>query len=388
VTDMTAAKPPRQGASRTPLLGLIVNPVAGLGGRVGLKGSDGAEILARARALGAVPECPGRARQALEQLADLAGTLELVTYPGEMGEQSARAAGFSPRVIGSISPGATSGEDSRRAAAEMLDLGADLILFAGGDGTARDICRAAADRGVVLGVPGGVKIHSGVYAASPVHAGRLARRYLLDPAAAPPREAEVMDIDEEAFRENRLSARLYGYLRVPFQRQHLQSSKSGSSPGEEAALDEIAAELIRHMEPGVLYVIGSGTTTRAVMARLGLPNTLLGIDAVLDRRAAGTDLNEAQLLALVEKHPARIVLSVIGGQGFILGRGNQQISPRVIRAAGPGNLTVVASAAKLASLQGRPLLVDSGDPELDRELSGYTQVITGLDRRQVYPVEA
>jgi predicted polyphosphate/ATP-dependent NAD kinase len=367
-------------------LGLIVNPVAGMGGRVGLKGSDGADIIKRALALGAVPECPVRARRALEQLSDLADSLKLLTCPGEMGETAARAAGFRPRLIGGISRGATTGADTERAAAEMLARSVDLILFAGGDGTARDICRVVADRGVVLGVPGGVKIHSGVFAASPAHAGRLARRYLLDAAAAPPREAEVMDIDEAAFRENRLSARLYGYLRVPFQREHLQSSKSGSSPGEEAALDAIASEVIRLMEPEILYVIGSGSTTRAIMNRLGLPNTLLGIDAVLNRGLAGLDLNEEQLLALLADRPARIVLPVIGGQGFILGRGNQQISPRVIRQAGPKNLLVVATAAKLASLKGRPLRVDSGDPALDAELAGYVQVITGLNRRQVCAV--
>jgi predicted polyphosphate/ATP-dependent NAD kinase len=367
-------------------LGLIVNPVAGLGGRVGLKGSDGVEILKQALALGAVPECPGRARLALEQLADLGDSLALITCPGEMGEEAARGAGFQPRVIGRLTRGATTAADTERAAAEMLALNVDLILFAGGDGTARDIYRIVADRCVVLGIPGGVKIHSGVFASSPARAGRLARRYLLNPASAPPREAEVMDIDEQAFRENHLSARLYGYLRVPFQREHLQSSKSGSSPGEESALDEIASEVIRLMEPEILYVIGSGTTTRAIMDKLKLPNTLLGIDAVLNRRLAGQDLNEEQLLALLAGRPARIVLPVIGGQGFILGRGNQQISPRVIRAAGVENLLVVASTSKLVSLEGRPLRVDTGDPRLDAKLSGYVQVIVGLNRRQVCAV--
>jgi predicted polyphosphate/ATP-dependent NAD kinase len=375
-----------QGSRQPRTLGLIVNPVAGLGGRVGLKGSDGAEILKQALALGAVPECPQRARRALEQIISLRDSLDLITPPGQMGEEAARAAGFSPQVIGGAARGATTGADTERAAVEMLTRKADLILFAGGDGTARDIYRAVSGRGVVLGIPAGVKIHSGVFASSPARAGRLAGRYLLNPAAAPPREAEVMDIDEQAFRENRLSARLYGYLNIPFQREHLQSSKAGSSPGEEVALDEIASEVIRLMEPEILYVIGSGTTTRAIMDKLKLPSTLLGIDAVLNRRLAGVDLNEQRLLGLLRGRAARIVVPVIGGQGFILGRGNQQISPRVIRAAGVENLLVVATTSKLVSLEGRPLRVDTGDPRLDAELSGYVQVIVGLNRRQVYPV--
>jgi len=369
-------------------LGLIVNPVAGLGGRVGLKGSDGPEVWKKALSMGAVPESPKRAVRALDLLVDLRNDLELITYPGEMGEEEARACGFSPRVIGTIHRGATTPADTERAASDMAAQGVELILFAGGDGTARDVYRAVG-RGIpVLGIPSGVKIHSGAFAASPIHAGEVARLFLTNRTSVPLREAEVMDIDEQAFRHNSLSARLYGYLCVPFQREHLQGSKAGSSRGERVSFDEIASEVIGGMLPEHLYIIGPGTTTRAITDKLGLSGTLLGVDAVLNRNPAGTDLNERQLLELLDRRPGRIVVSVIGGQGFILGRGNQQISPRVIRKAGVKNILVVAAEDKLLALGDKPLRVDTGDPVLDAELSGYLPVIVGLNRRRVCAVSA
>jgi predicted polyphosphate/ATP-dependent NAD kinase len=369
-------------------LGLIVNPVAGLGGRVGLKGSDGPEVWKKALSLGAVPESPTRAIRALERLADLRGSLELITYPADMGEEEARACGFSPRVIGAIERGATTPEDTERAASAMAGEGVDLILFAGGDGTARDIYLAVGRRLPVLGIPSGVKIHSGVFAAGPAHAGEIARMFLTNRTSVPLREAEVMDIDEQAFRHNRLSAHLHGYLNIPYRREHLQGSKAGSSRGERVSFDEIASEVIIGMQPDHLYIIGPGTTTRAITEKLALPGTLLGVDAVLNRKPAGTDLNEMQLLDLLEQGPGRIVVTVIGGQGFILGRGNQQISPRVIRKAGVKNIQVVAAEEKLLGLADQPLRVDTGDPKLDGELSGYIPVIVGLNRRRVCAVSA
>jgi predicted polyphosphate/ATP-dependent NAD kinase len=393
-------------------LGLIVNPVAGVGGRVGLKGSDGAEVVRAALERGAVREAPRRAQQALARLARLRGHIEVLTWPGEMGEDEACAAGFEPRVLGSLEgrrsyvaceldrvPGRppaihcadfvlTTAGDTALAARDLLAAGADLILFAGGDGTACTICAAVGDAVPVIGVPAGVKIHSAVYATTPAAAGDVAALYLHDrPASVRLREGEVMDIDEDAFRENRVSAHLYGFMTVPYARGLTQSAKAGGVAGEERALNDVAEDVVRGMEPDVLYVLGPGTTTRTVMKRLGLPKTLLGVDAVRDRTLAGADLTEAELLALLDAAPAgRIIVTVIGGQGHIFGRGNQQISPAVIRRAGPGNITVVATQTKLLSLDGRPLLVDTGDPDLDRRLCGYVKVVTGLGERTMYKV--
>lgn len=366
-------------------LGLIVNPIAGMGGRVGLKGSDGPEILEKAIELGAVSTSPGRAVEALKRIAPIKDSIELITYPHEMGEDEARECGFDPRVIGSIQRGKTTPEDTKAAAREMVEAGVDLILFAGGDGTARDIHAAIDGEVPVLGIPTGVKIHSGVFAINPSSAGDLAVMYLREGQTAT-REAEVMDIDEEAFREDRISARLYGYLTVPHEKNLVQSSKGGSPPHEELSLEAIARDIIEEMEEDAIYIIGPGTTTRPIAESLGLPKTLLGVDVVLDGRLVASDVNEAQLLELIEGRRAKIIVTAIGGQGFIFGRGNQQISPEVIKRVGEENIIVVATPGKLASLEGRPLLVDTGERELDERLRGYIRVITGYSRRVVYKV--
>jgi predicted polyphosphate/ATP-dependent NAD kinase len=365
-------------------VGLIVNPLAGIGGRVGLKGSDGADIQRRAQELGAVPQAQARAAQALERLKPLSDRIELVTYPGEMGEDAARACGFDPMVVGAIRPGQTTAEDTRRAAREMRQRAVDLLLFAGGDGTARDIYEAVCEDLVVLGIPAGVKIHSAVYATHPGAAGELAALYL-EGRADGVREAEVMDIDEEAFRQGSLSARLYGYLRIPVRSGLVQSQKVPSS-GEEVSVAAIAIDVAEKMEPGVLYILGPGTTVRAIAEELGVKKTLLGVDVVLDREMVLSDANEAQLLALLDGRPARIVVTPIGGQGFIFGRGNQQLSPRIIAAVGRENIVVVSTPGKLHALGQQPLLVDTGDPAVDVMLGGYLLVITGYNERAVRKV--
>jgi len=368
-------------------LGLIVNPVAGMGGRVGLKGTDGADILEKARELGATQLSPSRAVEALKRLVPVRDQFELITYPHEMGEDEAREAGLEPRVIGNITKGSTTPEDTKKAAKEIKDLRVDLILFAGGDGTARDIFEAIDGEIPALGVPAGVKIQSAVFAINPARAGDIAARFLRG-EEMDLRELEVMDIDEEAYREDRLSARLYGYLRVPYEAAAIQGSKEASRGSEEITLEAIASEVVEGMEEGTLYVIGPGTTTRAIAEDLRLEKTLLGVDVVLDGELAARDANEEKLLSLIENRKAKIIVTVIGGQGFVFGRGNQQISPRVIRKAGTENIIIVATPEKLAALRGRTLLVDTGDEKLDEALSGYHKVVTGYARRSVYKVRA
>jgi predicted polyphosphate/ATP-dependent NAD kinase len=378
----------------TALMGLIVNPVAGLGGRVGLKGSDGAEIQRRARALGAEPQAQARAVEALRRLQRVAG-LRVLAYPGEMGEDAARAAGLEPEVLGSIVTGETAPADTRRAAREMQARNVDLLLFAGGDGTARDVYEAVGLEQPALGIPAGVKIHSAVYATSPAHAGELAALYL-EGRVAGLREAEVMDIDEEAFRQGSLSARLYGYLRVPHRANLMQSQKVPTS-GEDESMAEIAADLADKMEPGALYILAPGTTTQALAVELGVEKTLLGVDVIRAAREPGSpaelvaaDANEGELLRLLDDQGpgkgVRIVVTPIGGQGYVFGRGNQQISPRVIERVGKENIVVVSTPAKLHALGTQPLLVDTGDEAVDEMLSGYVMVVTGYNQRAVRKV--
>jgi predicted polyphosphate/ATP-dependent NAD kinase len=238
-----------------------------------------------------------------------------------------------------------------------------------------------------LGIPAGVKIHSAVYATSPRSAGELALLYLQGRVEGL-REAEVMDIDEEAFRQGALAARLYGYLKVPYRMSLVQSQKVPSA-GEGAALAAIAEDVAEKMEDGVLYLIGPGTTTRAIAEELGLEKTLLGVDVVLDRALIASDTNESELLALLDdhgEHPARIIVTPIGGQGYLFGRGNQQISPRVIEKVGRENVLVVSTPDKLYALGSQPLLVDTGDRVVDEMLSGYIMVVTGYNERAVRKV--
>lgn len=359
-------------------LGLIVNPVAGMGGRVGLKGSDGEAILRRAIELGAVPQSPGRAIQALERIAAIKDEIDLLTCPQEMGENEAIKSGFLPIVIGSGTKGQTTPEDTIRAAKQMKELEVDLILFAGGDGTARNIYHAVGDKQIVLGIPAGVKIHSAVYGQNPNSSGELARLYLQGKVKEL-HEAEVMDIDEEAFRAGRVSAKLYGYLKVPYEKRYVQNLKSGGVAGEQAALEAIANYVVDQMEEDFIYIIGPGTTTRVIMDKLGLKNTLLGVDAICNRQLVANDVNESQLLHLLEGRKAKIVVTTIGGQGYIFGRGNQQLSPAVISKVGKENIIIVSTRDKLNSIFGNPLLVDTGDEAVNAMLNGYFRVIVGYD---------
>jgi len=367
-------------------LGLIVNPVAGIGGRVGLKGSDGLEIQRRAREMGAVPQVFSRSTEALKRLVPFKDELEIVTYPAEMGQDVVRACGFCPTVIGSIQPGATTPQDTQNAAREMRRIDVDLILFAGGDGTARDLYNAIGDSVSALGIPAGVKIHSAVYAINPTSAGDLAALYLQGNLSTL-REAEVMDLDEEAYRQGVVSPRLCGYL-IPFHKERVQARKSPSPLGESAALESIALAIVEQMQDNRLYIVGPGTTTRPILTRLGLEKTLIGVDVLLGKRLVAADANEATLLGLVQRHPATLVVTPIGGQGYLFGRGNQQLSPAVIRAVGKDNIVVVSTLGKIQSLRGQPFLVDTGDLEVDQLLAGYVKVVTSCDECIVYRVTA
>lgn len=361
-------------------LGLIVNPLAGVGGSVGLKGSDGADIVAEAVRRGAAPQAQARAARALSFLKDQ--PVELLVWAGAMGAASATAAGLPCQVLGEAEAD-TSAQDTRRAVTELLAAGVDLLVFAGGDGTARDVL-AVLDRPLpVLGVPAGCKMHSGVYANNPEDAGRLLHK-LVTGGLVELVEAEVRDIDESAFRAGVVRARHYGSLLVPRSEGLMQQVKSAGHNSEAVTLTELAAYVIDNMEVGADYLMGSGTTVGEIMQQLGLPNTLLGVDLVRDGELVGSDLAAADILELTGERPLHALLTVIGGQGHLFGRGNQQFSPEVIRRIGRDRLHIVASRHKLTSLNGQPLRLDTGDALLDRELAGWVQVIVGYDEKLLY----
>ena len=366
-------------------LGLIVNPIAGMGGSVGLKGTDGRKVIRQARTLGAVPRAPARATATLEELVRVGAEFELLTCAGAMGEASALACHLTPTVVYRPASIETTAQDTRRAAREMRKLAVDLILFAGGDGTARDVHEAVGGDVPALGIPAGVKIHSAVFAVSPRAAGDLLAGFLRGRIGTM-REAEVMDVDEAAYRRGQLATRLFGYLRVPYDPQLVQGAKVRSRSDDTAA-EELARSVVARMDRETLYVVGPGTTTRRITTLMGLESTLLGVDVILDGQVLALDVAERDLLRIVRDHPrARIIVTPIGGQGFLFGRGNQQISGRVVRAVGIQNVIVVATPGKLASLGGRPFLVDTDDEELNRTLAGFIAVTTGDRQEAIYAV--
>ncbi|WP_321346359.1 ATP-NAD kinase family protein [Halopseudomonas oceani] len=366
-------------------LGLIINPLAGVGGRAALKGSDG--VAEQALAMGVEPQAHSRVRQALASLLPLRDRIRLLAAPGVMGADLLADMGFECEVVGALScPPETSAEDTETIARQMSDQGIDLLLFAGGDGTARNICNQLDGRQLVLGIPAGVKIHSGVYAVNPRAAGELAA-LLVQGELIRLREADVRDIDEQAFRNGQVRTRHYGELSVPEEGRFVQQVKQGGREVETLVLDDIAAGLQEEQDDSTGWILGPGSTTLGLLEAMGLEGTLLGVDVLLDGELILRDATEQQLWELVRQGGDwRILVTAIGGQGHILGRGNQQLSPRVIRAVGLENLLVVATKTKLRSLSGRPFLVDTGDSQLDSELSGLRRVLSGYREEMLYPV--
>ena len=499
-------------------LGLIINPIAGMGGTVGLKGTDG--VLSEAIARGAAPHATEKTIRALRKLLPLiqdaeeelaeakgvkatsekeAGTeadkLTIITCGGDMGETvlleflamelSDSKAKLSYEVVytppnikksaddDSLNSASieyknmTCAEDTIAGAKAIAAAGADIIAFVGGDGTARDIYEAVSESLPVLGIPAGVKIYSPVYAQSPEKAGELLRLYLRGQTIFT-KETEVLDINEEDYRNDIINTSVYGYLRVPYERRFLQSRKAPSPMSEEARQRAIAAYVAEEImqsssqdvsknnadnaeiEEDTYYIIGPGSTTRCLADYLGVENTLLGVDIVHCKQTATKtdttiatktaiktvvkDATEQEILAYLEANPnklkagqtadsdkkeagrtadsdkpvanrdtmsskpttpsakqVKLIITPTGGQGYLLGRGNQQISGQVIKKLKKNNkksnILVIATPEKLAGLLGNPLRVDTGDFEADELLKGYIRVVTGYREIQMYLTE-
>lgn len=356
-------------------IGLIVNPIAGMGGAVGLKGTDG--NVEEARLLGAVPHALERARITLTGLTREIG-LHFITCSGPMGAEILQEIGIKEFEIQYTFSGESSALDTQAAARRFRELGVDLILFCGGDGTARDIFEVTGRDIPLLGIPAGVKMYSAVFAIDPAIAAELVtesdNKHL--------RDSEILDVDEEAYRGGILKTRIFGIARTPAIAGKVQPAKQVyEEPDEERAKQEIARFLQEVMLPDTLYIIGAGTTTEAIAHRFGVQKTLLGVDVIKDGVLVAADVDEKTLLDRIGREKeARIIISPIGAQGFLLGRGNQQISARIVRMVGLKNLIVVATSHKLAEIP--VLYVDSGDPALDAEFGSTIQVICGYRMAQ------
>jgi Uncharacterized conserved protein len=384
-------------------LGLVVNPVAGIGGPAGLKGSDGRDVQDAALRRGAVARAGDRATAALAVVAAGRPDAVIITADGAMGADAVRRAGLQARIVAApADPASTSADDTTTAVRALIAAGADLVLFAGGDGTARDVCAAmptertgdggapvTGDDGPIaaMGVPAGVKMYSACFAVSPAAAGGVAASWLAD-QAMPLREGEVLDVAEEQLRHGRVEPRLFGYLQVPDDPGRTQARKAATPQSQAAAARSAAHGVVSSLEPGVHYLLGPGSTVGEVARQLGVSKTPLGVDVLLDGRIVRSDVSESDLLALLPGTRARAVVTIIGGQGFLLGRGNQQLSAPVIRQLEEDPLIVVSTEQKLIDLAGRPLLVDTGDPEVDARLAGYIRIITGASTTSIYPVSS
>jgi predicted polyphosphate/ATP-dependent NAD kinase len=367
-------------------IGFIVNPVAGMGGAVGLKGTDGKAILSQAIALGAKPVATQRAETFLSELSPVKEHIRFFAGVGDMGQVQAEKCGFICMIIGEDYGKETTGEDTQTIAKKMVEEGVDLLVFCGGDGTTRDVLGAVDLKVPVLGVPTGVKMHSAVFAISPKAAARVALKFLW--GGVPLRESEVMDVDEQAFRRGHLSAELYGYVLSPFEPHLIQGNKMASIMTENEVENQaaIAVYMIEEMKPDITYIIGPGTTTRTIGDLLDQKKTLLGVDLFQNNKIIAKDVNEKQILEKINGTVAKIVVTPIGGQGFVFGRGNQQIGSKVIRNVGLDNIVVIATKSKLDKLQS--LRVDTGDSELDKEFRALgARVINDYKTTKEMPVE-
>ncbi len=350
-------------------IGVLVNPIAGMGGRVGLKGTDGKFEAARER--GAEPRAGDRARTALRALNDENPTVAVLAAGGAMGADAARDAGFEPEVVTNppTDVGATDATDTREAVRAFCERGVDLVLFVGGDGTAVDVAESVDDETPILGVPAGVKVFSAVFAVTPAAAGHVSATF--DQTET----AEVNDVDESAYKEGEVRSTLRALAQVPVadERQASKQLAGGTVAG-------LAAGVAADVDPAVTYVFGPGSTVGAIADRLEFEATPLGVDVWRDGEVLARDASESAILDALGDHN-EIIVSPIGGQGFVFGRGNQQLSPAVIRQC---DVTIVAARRKLADIG--VLRVDTGDPELDAELRGWWRVRVGRVERRLIEI--
>jgi predicted polyphosphate/ATP-dependent NAD kinase len=359
-------------------LGLIVNPIAGMGGRVGLKGTD--SVLGEALRRGAQPVAPARATEFLERIKDLQRhtKIEFVVPPGVMGETEAETLGCPVQVLPMQITSKTSAQDTKRSIQMMDKAGVDLIIFVGGDGTARDIYDAlyGCTETLVLGIPSGVKMYSGIFAVSPADAAEVMLAFVRKEAEIT--EFEIIDADEDAVRTDSFVLRLHGYLKSPFLPARIQGSKevSPETIDEEENQRAIAKFIVEDKQRNASWILGPGTSVERVAEALGVEKTVLGVDLYRDGKLL-PDMNEEGILREVKDWKnSWILVSPIGHQRIIFGRGNQQISPEIIRLVGKEHVIVLATKSKIQNMEEKVLRVDTGNAEIDNMLKGYIRVVT------------
>ncbi|MCD6275823.1 MAG: ATP-NAD kinase family protein [Thermoplasmata archaeon] len=359
------------------LLGFLINPIAGMGGKVALKGTDG--VVDEAIRRGAKEVAIDRARKFVKGLEG--EDIIFLTPLGKMGEDALKDYNIKYRVIYNT-PENTTAEDTKNVCRIFLQENVNLLVFVGGDGTARDVVEVINSKIPVLGIPSGVKMYSSVFSISPEKGSEIVKAFVRGDANL--KDSEILDIDEEKYRKNELSIKLFGFARTPYIRDFVQASKSEyGGEEEEEAKEDIADFVVENMESDTLYLLGAGTTVAKIAEILGVEKTLLGVDALYNGKIIGGDLAEKDILSLIEKYSkVKLIVTPIGSQGFIFGRGNQQISGRVLKKIGKENIIVIATPKKLMSLEKLRVDIDDGD-----FLRGYQKVLYGYGRYKLMKVE-
>ena len=376
-------------------IGILANPDAGLGGRLALKGSDGQAELARSK--GAEDRSGPRLESMLRHFSSIHrgeyGKIEWVTSSGRMGTEWIPS-DFQIGTISEVheSPGETSASDTGEAVEKLIASEIELLVYSGGDGTTRDIVSSLSDLDSselpVIGVPSGVKMHSGCFASSPKAAAEVLSAWLHGDLLVS--STEVLDLDEDLYRGGQWVVRLYAEAYSPNSPRWMQGSKELVQTESE---EEIIIGLADHIRDSFfddsrLIIWGSGGTLREIGANLDFELTTLGIDATVGLNQVGTDLDESGILEILESHqgPTTLLLSPMGGQGFLIGRGNLQLSPEVLRSIGPENILGVVTPAKLLTV--RALRIETGDEGLDREFAKmrYMKVLQGYRTTRILPV--
>ncbi len=359
-------------------IGFIVNPIAGMGGRVGLKGTD--NLYHEALRRGAKPVSPLRARRFIDRLARLGIDAEIYTASGVMGGDYLRDTGMPHRIV--YSPGEPTSPRDTVETARILSGLVDLIVFVGGDGTARDVCRGLERDTPVLGVPSGVKMYSPCFAVSPEAAAAIAAYMARGEAEIG--ICEVLDLDEDLYRRGILEIRRYCEVRCPRIEGYIQGGKAFTEAPEEELLG-IAQTVVEEMEPSTYYVTGPGRTVKKIHEILEIPYTPLGFDIIRDNRLAARDVDEETILRHAEKGRVKIVISPVGGTGFLLGRGNQVITGRVLTKIDPlVDMLVVSARTKLRGV--RCLYIDLDDPGLITRFPRIVRVVVGYHEYMAIPI--
>lgn len=369
-------------------LGLIINPIAGIGGKTGLKGSDGGKILEKAFALGAKKEAESRGEEAILPLTFVKNKFKIFTCSGEMGQNICNKLGIVAHEILEVNSKLTTRYDTINAVGKMEQEKVSLIVFCGGDGTASDVFSALNYNTPILGIPAGVKMHSSVFGTSPNAVGKILVRIISNHAKSfKTTSAEIIDLDEEMRRKNQIETKLVGYANIPTDNYLIQNPKTYRFFKDDESILGIAKFLENQLTDEATYIIGPGRTTYKFLEKIGIPGTLLGVDVLKGRKLIGKDVNSCELELLSRTDPIYIISGIIGGQGFLFGRGNQQITSDIVRRVGKKNIIVVASTKKIYSLPYQRILIDTGEKELDQMLTGYIKVQTDFNLKYVLKVE-